>query len=105
MHNNEFMPKTGCSHRDNPVSGKSCRRIGAVTMAYARSPRGTAGLCSHSPQTRTYALSEIPNATLSFLRILATNLSRSSAVNSSSPALKVTVNARLFMVGGIGAPS
>ena len=52
-----------------------------------------------------YALSVIPSTASSFLRILATNLSRSSEVNSSSPALKVSVNAMLFIVGGIGTPS
>ena len=50
-------------------------------------------------------LSSIPNAAFSFLRIFATNLSRSSAVNSYSPALNVTVKAMLFIVGGIGIPS
>ena len=56
-------------------------------------------------QAQTQVLSVIPSTASSFLRILATNLSRSSAVNSSSPCLKVTVKAILFMVGGIGMPS
>ena len=56
-------------------------------------------------QAQTQVLSVMPSTASSFLRILATNLSRSSAVNSSSPCLKVTVKAILFMVGGIGMPS
>ena len=56
-------------------------------------------------QKQTQVLSVMPSTASSFLRILATNLSRSSAVNSSSPCLKVTVKAILFMVGGIGMPS
>jgi len=94
-----ILPTTGRIRDFHPL--ETCAAGRTSNKAAAPDDPGTAAFYCYND----YALSVIPSTASSFLRILATYLSRSSEVNSSSPALKVRVKAMLFIVGGIGTPS
>ena len=53
----------------------------------------------------TQTRSVMSQLVFNFYRISCVSLSSSSGVNAFSSGRKVRVNARLFFVGGIGAPS